>query len=143
MTVAPDDVLETLTPEDLSHVDPPADRNVAAMRTLRTVRPALDGAGLSWGPTGSVGFELATAVPTATPESDLDLLLRTSRLTPDVLNRLTALHQRFVGLMARMDCQVETPLGAAALADVVGGQIEIMLRTVKGPRLVSRAVAVS
>ena len=113
------------------------------MRTLRTVRPALDGAGLSWGPTGSVGFELATAVPTATPESDLDLLLRTSRLTPDVLNRLTALHQRFVGLMARMDCQVETPLGAAALADVVGGQIEIMLRTVKGPRLVWRAVAVS
>src|SRR5271165_1672388 len=34
--------------------------------------------GLSWGPVGSVGFELATAFPAANCSSDLDLIIRLS-----------------------------------------------------------------
>jgi phosphoribosyl-dephospho-CoA transferase len=42
-----------------------------------------------------------------------------------------------------VDCQVETPSGAVALAELVDGPSDIMVRTAAGPRLVSRGEAVS
>jgi phosphoribosyl-dephospho-CoA transferase len=142
-SVDPDDVYEVAEPEDLAHVLARAGRELAAMCTLRTVRPVLDDTGLPWGPTGSVGFELATGVPTATPESDLDLLVRVPRSSSGVLTLLGALHREFRSLAVRVDCQLETPSGAVALAELVGGQSDVMVRTDAGPRLVPRAVAVS
>jgi phosphoribosyl-dephospho-CoA transferase len=102
----------------------------------------VDDTGLRWGPTGSVGFELATGIPTATTESDLDLLIRVPRGSAVVLARLAALHRAFGSLAARVDCQVETSAGAVALAELVGGPSDVMVRTAEGPRLVPRAVAV-
>ena len=141
--VDPDDVCEVVGPEDLAHVLPRAGRELAAMCTLQSVRGALDDTRLPWGPTGSIGFELATGISTATTESDLDLLVRLPRGSQGGLVLLAALHREFRSLAVRVDCQVETPSGAVALAELAGGQSDVMLRTAAGPRLVPRAVAVS
>ena len=141
-TVTSHDVCEVVAPEDLAHTVRLPGRELAAMCTLQAVRPLLDDIGLPWGPTGSVGFELATGVPTATPESDLDLVVRLGRGLSEA-SSLVALHRELQSLSARVDCQVETPSGAVALAELVGRQSDVMLRTAEGPRLVSRAVAVS
>ena len=139
--VALDDICEVVAPEELGHMPPKLSRKLAVMSTLQAVRPLLDDTGLPWGPTGSVGFELATGIPTTTTESDLDLLVRVSRGSSEVLARLAALHREFGSLAVRVDCQVETPTGAVALAELVGGPSEVMVRTTEGPRLVPRAVA--
>jgi phosphoribosyl-dephospho-CoA transferase len=139
-TVDPDDVREVVKPEDLAHALPHPDREFGALRGLHTVRGVLDDTGLPWGPTGSVGFELATGIPTATTESDLDLLVRVSGgSVPD----LAALHREFRALAVRVDCQIETPSGAVSLAELAGGQSDVMVRTAAGPRLIPRSVAVS
>lgn len=138
--VHPDDACEVVEPEDLAHI--PARRELAVMSTLQVVRSLLDDTGLRWGPTGSVGFELATGIPTATAESDLDLLVRVPSGSAEVLQRLAALHREFGPRAVRVDCQVETSAGAVALAELVSGPSEVMVRTAEGPRLVPRAVAV-
>jgi phosphoribosyl-dephospho-CoA transferase len=134
--VAPDDVRGVVPPEALTQL--PAGRDLPAMRTLQAVRPLLDDAGLRWGPTGSIGFELATGQPTATPDSDLDLLVRTSDVVA-ALPVLTRLRGEFRALAVRVDCQIETSMGAVALAEIVAGQPVVLLRTPEGPRLVARA----
>jgi phosphoribosyl-dephospho-CoA transferase len=87
-----------------------------------------------WGPVGSVGFELATAVPSTTPTSDLDLVLQADK----ALTRSDAvrLHAELSRLPVRMDVLVETPLGAVALAEYAAAPAATLLRTAHGPRLV-------
>ena len=140
---ATDDVCEVVAPEDLANVLARPGRELAAMCTLHAVRGVLDDTGLPWGPTGGVGFELATGIPTATTESDLDLIVRVSRGLSGALALPAALHREFRSLAVRVDCQVETPSGAIALAELMGGQSEVMMRSAAGPRLVPRAVVVS
>lgn len=140
MTVAAEDATETVPPEELAWR---ASRRVPAMRALDGIRAAVDRTGLRWGPTGSVGFELATGVPTATEESDLDLVVRVGRLTAEVLCTLSAMEQVFTTQAARIDCQIDTDCGAVALAELLADQPEILMRTATGPQLISRAVAVS
>jgi phosphoribosyl-dephospho-CoA transferase len=130
-----------VVPEDLADVDPANGREVAATGALRTVRGLLGEAGVPWGPTGSVGFELATGSRAASPDSDLDLLIRAPDLTTATLTRLIALHQQFDRL--RVDCQVETRMGAIALAELLSASSDILVKTPLGPRLLQRAVAVS
>jgi phosphoribosyl-dephospho-CoA transferase len=86
---------------------------------------------------------LATGVPTATEESDLDLLVRVPRLTPEMLAQLAELDRLIAGQPARIDCQVETDCGAFSLAELIGSEPEILMRAPTGPKLVSRAVAMS
>jgi phosphoribosyl-dephospho-CoA transferase len=92
-----------------------------------------------WGPTGSVGFELATRTSAVTASSDLDLLIRApDRLQPAVASRLfaelLALAER-AGI--RVDVQVDTPAGGVALAELAAGKPRVMTRTVEGPLLVA------
>jgi phosphoribosyl-dephospho-CoA transferase len=141
-TVRRDDVLQTVAPEDLAALDAPADRAVGALRALSTVRVPLDETGLAWGPTGSVGFELATGALTVTPTSDLDLVIRAPSL-PTALDRLSTLCRRLSQLDVRIDCQVETPFGAIALAELVSASAEVMVKTPGGPLLIRRSAAVS
>lgn len=89
---------------------------------------------LSWGPTGSVGFELASGVPTAHVGSDLDVVIRTPRrLGQSVAHELIKLHNSFP---VRIDVQLETPLGAVSLVEYARGTGSMLLRTDIGPRLV-------
>lgn len=138
MAVDPDDVVNVVAPEHLATAVPRPDRDLPALRALRDIRLTLDEAPVSWGPTGSVGFELATRAPTATGTSDLDLVLRAPHLTGAALAQLAELHGAFGRLGTRVDCQVETPAGAIALAELTGDTPHVMVRTSDGPRLMPR-----
>jgi phosphoribosyl-dephospho-CoA transferase len=59
-------VIEVLTPEDLAMRTAELKRELPAIRTLRAVSALLAKAGVPWGPTGSVAFELASGVPVVT-----------------------------------------------------------------------------
>jgi phosphoribosyl-dephospho-CoA transferase len=89
----------------------------------------------SWGPTGSVGFELASGAAVITSESDLDILVRVpERLA---LNHARQLHAALMAAPMRVDVQLETPVGAIALSEYAHRSNQILARTLDGPRLVS------
>jgi phosphoribosyl-dephospho-CoA transferase len=94
----------------------------------------LDEAGMAWGPTGSMGFELASGVACLTEASDIDLVAR----APVALSRRLAadLHESLRRLPVRVDVQIETPAGAMALAEYAANLVRVALRTPSGPRLV-------
>lgn len=90
--------------------------------------------GLPWGPTGSVGFELATGIPAARPESDLDLrIVARERLSREVAQSLLA---AVLSEKIRIDVQIETPRGAISLVEYVRGSATMLLRTKIGPFLI-------
>ena len=135
--LAPERIAEAVSPERLSAR--PAPRREPAFRALDQARSELDAVGLPWGPTGSVGFELATGAPTVSPDSDLDLLVRARGRVP--LADLVALHRALQGLDAPVDCQVELGAGAVSLAELVSGARRLLLRTPTGPCLLERRYA--
>ena len=127
-------VMKVLAPEALVARGSALKEDVPAARALKGAAVLLNGAGLPWGPTGSVGFELASGAPTVTASSDLDLLLR-----PDGLPARAALCRLYCALQrlpARVDCQIETDSGALALGELASGAREVLLRTPTGPRLI-------
>jgi phosphoribosyl-dephospho-CoA transferase len=113
-------------------------RQIGAIQALAEIAPWLQASGLCWGPTGSVGFELASGVPTTTTSSDLDLLVRAPQ--PICFKKAQALLTHLAQASVPIDVQIETPYGAIALAEYVqrgpDGQATMLLRTNEGPRLV-------
>lgn len=73
-------VVQCVSPEDLASCQAwrEAREEIPALRALPKIHLALQALGLSWGPVGSVGFELATAFPAANCSSDLDTGCRKS-----------------------------------------------------------------
>lgn len=106
-----------------------------ALRALNLLQMRLDGCGLAWGVTGSLGFELASGLVAAHAGSDLDLLLR----TPEPLSRQRAqqLCALFGDLPGKVDVQLETPLGAVALREWASGATRVLLKAQAGPQLVA------
>jgi len=88
-----------------------------------------------WGPGGSVGFELASGVPSVSAQSDLDLVLDAPE--PLEVRDAAALFTALERLSARVDLLLETPLGAVALSEYASGQGVVLLRTPSGGRLVA------
>ncbi len=139
-----DDVIESLRPEALTarlaSVSPERLSTVPALAAAA----ALDAASRDeealpiWGPTGSVGFELASGRPTATAASDLDAIVRCPSPVPlaQVQAWLAAFAKAVAPLGARADVLLETPSGAVALPDYARATPPVMLRTAEGPRLV-------
>jgi phosphoribosyl-dephospho-CoA transferase len=134
--LAPDAVAARVTPEDLvaervwHHM--PRARRLGPLRVLDAVDELFASFGLVWGPTGSVGFELATGVAAAGTASDLDVVVRapepwpleSAREIADHLNRLPTC----------VDAQLDTPAGAVMLSEYARGD-RVLLRTPDGPRL--------
>jgi phosphoribosyl-dephospho-CoA transferase len=131
--LAVDAVTERVSPEDLAaarswrHM--PRARSVRSLRVLDAVDELCTSLDLAWGPTGSVGFELATGVPSAGVASDLDVVIRApqpwsleyAREIADCLNRLPA----------RVDAQLDVPAGAVALDEYARGG-PVLLRAPDG-----------
>jgi phosphoribosyl-dephospho-CoA transferase len=108
---------------------------VPALAALARVAPLLALRGYRWGPGGSVGFELATGVATATASSDLDVILRQARrLEPDVARALQAALAE-AAAPARIDALLETPRGGVSLADLAAAPTRVLVRTPDGPYL--------
>ena len=106
-----------------------------ALAALARVAPILASRGHRWGPGGSVGFEIATGVATATSSSDLDLILRQNhRLGPDEAIDLQAVLAE-AAAPARIDVLLETPRGGVSLADLAATPARLLVRTPDGPHL--------
>ena len=121
-----------LAPEDL--LARQASEDLPVFRVLAELRPLLDALGYVWGVTGSAGFQLATGLPTAHPDSDLDLLLRTEHPLPR--SEARPLLQLLERRACRVDLQLETPLGGVALREWAGDGARVLVKTADGPRLV-------
>ena len=93
------------------------------------------GLGSCWGPTGSVGFELASGCATATPHSDLDLMVQAD--APLAVEAAAAVLAELISLPVTVDVLLESPYGAVALAEYVSAPRPILLRTAAGGRLTS------
>jgi phosphoribosyl-dephospho-CoA transferase len=133
------EIADRLAPEDLTdsrHVIERTCREEApALAALVRVAPILVRRGLRWGPGGSVGFEIATGVTTATASSDLDLILRPDRrLEPNETAELLAALSA-AAAPARIDVVLETPSGGVSLADLAAGPARVLVRTPCGPCL--------
>jgi phosphoribosyl-dephospho-CoA transferase len=106
---------------------------VAALDEVAAILVAHGFAG-RWGPGGSVGFELASGVPSTTSGSDLDLVLSADE--PMARSEAVSLHADLSKLAVRIDLLLETPYGAVALAEYAKGAGATLMRSVQGPRLV-------
>jgi phosphoribosyl-dephospho-CoA transferase len=108
---------------------------VAALGALAAVAGIMErcGLGFSWGPVGSTGFELASGVPTATADSDLDLIVRLAARPPAALAGELLVELSRVDV--RTDVLLETPLGAVALLEYARARAPFLVRGHAGPRL--------
>lgn len=135
--IAEDAIAERLAPEDLlpRAVRPP--RPHLAFEALAALGPAFGRLGAPWGPAGAAGFELAAGRSALTEASDLDVVVRTERLPER--KALESIAGVIARATIRVDVLIETSDGGIALADAIGDDDHVLLRTPEGPRLVHRA----
>ncbi|CDO08963.1 malonate decarboxylase holo-ACP synthase [Mycolicibacterium cosmeticum] len=131
-------VQRTTPPEELASLTAP-ERAVPALQAFTWLAQRMAALRLQWGPTGSVGFELATGARTARPTSDLDIVIRADLRHADLLHRLRNLHTELGAAPARVDCQLDTAAGAVTLAELMTARGEVLVRTPQGPRLATVA----
>lgn len=138
--VWPDAIQKSVTPEVLQQNQRwllwPALAGHRPVTMLVRLSEMLEHLGLTWGPTGSVGFALATGHAVLRPESDLDLLVR----APQALSRQqTALLQKVQQSQlhgpCRIDIQIDTGKGGFAFTEWARGSSKILLKTNAGPLL--------
>jgi phosphoribosyl-dephospho-CoA transferase len=134
--LAPQSILRRFAPEQLTnqHLSINATRRetVPALAALVSCRPMFSY--LVYGPTGSVGFELASGLPTATRLSDLDLLVRTVDWLP--LDSARDLVAAVAGFPCRVDVLLETAVGAMSLTEYARGEPSLLVRRIAGPALI-------
>lgn len=133
------EIADQVTPEDLTNARYVIERKskppIQAMVGLDRVASILVQHDYRWGPGGSVGFEIATGVTTATFTSDLDLILRQDqRLEPGEAIDLHADLSK-AAMPARVDVMLETPHGGVSLTDLTTMPRQVLVRTPDGARL--------
>lgn len=128
---------ERVSPEalttSLSPLDPWRASLIPALAALDEAAAIMHDSPYVWGIGGAVGFEIASEIPAAHVDSDLDILLCVAeRPEPVAL-------QRIAGALAHLpmacDVQMETPAGGVALADWLGPSAEVLVKTDQGPYL--------
>src|ERR1700733_14226761 len=126
------EVLETRRPDQLRlMLAEDSRRALQAFRTLSYLESHLVGLDMTWGPGGSVGYELASGMPAVRDDSDLDFIL----FAPRKLESTEAqdLWRMISSAPGRVDALVETPLCGFSLKEfVTTSQGKILLRTCDG-----------
>ena len=124
------------TPAQLLNRNVPMFRahSVPAFDSLLLLKDRWTGFACSWGPGGSVGFELATGSHVAKPESDLDIIIYADEpITTDEAKSLCALAS---ALPTAVDICVETRTCGFSLKEYASqGPAPILLRTPCGAKL--------
>ena len=106
-------------------------RTLLAFRSLSYLESHLAGLDLTWGPGGSVGYELASAMPAVHADSDLDFILS----APQQLDLTEAqdLWRMISSAPGKVDALVETPFCGFSLEEfVTASSRKILLRTSDG-----------
>jgi phosphoribosyl-dephospho-CoA transferase len=110
-------------------------REVPALKALALVESELVDIDFSWGPVGSVGFELTTGDRVITETSDLDLALFAPQRMVCAVAR--DLWDSLSSLPAKVDVRVETSCGGFSLEEYALRRSEkILIRTPDGQQLV-------
>ena len=126
------EVLETRRPDQLRLMfAEDSRRTLQAFRSLSYLESHLAGLDLTWGPGGSVGYELASEIPAVRADSDLDLILS----APQELDITEAqdLWRMIRSAPGKVDALVETPLCGFSLEEfVTASPRKILLRTSDG-----------
>jgi phosphoribosyl-dephospho-CoA transferase len=126
------EVLETRRPNQLRLLlAEDSRRALQAFRTLSYLESHLVGLDMSWGPGGSVGYELASGIPAVRADSDLDFIL----FAPRKLENTEAqdLWRMISSAPGKVDSLVETPLCGFSLKEfVTTSHRKILLRTSDG-----------
>lgn len=104
-----------------------------AVRTLANIAFSFTNMGLTWGPTGSVGFALATGLPVLRDESDLDIVIHAPSPLPP--NKTALLQAVLDSQLCRIDLQIDTGHGGFAFSEWVSGRKSVLLKTGNGPVL--------
>jgi len=135
--LSPIKIIEVISPALL--VDPTGwaaiyrDDRPAPVQSLLSITPLLDHTGFEWGPTGSLGFELATGIPSIKPNSDLDLVVE----VPQPIS-IPAARSLLAGMEAlstvRLDVQMNTPAGGVAWKEYCKTE-QVLVKTAIAPVL--------
>jgi phosphoribosyl-dephospho-CoA transferase len=135
--VSPDRVRSTVSPFELragTSIKPERLEAIPALRHLLALEEKWCNLDFKWGPGGSVGFELASAYPAATPLSDLDIVLFAP--IPFDYEYASSLLLSVRQIAACIDVLVETPECAFSLAEFANSQNHpLLLRCLDGPRM--------
>ena len=126
------EVLETRRPDQLRLLlAEDSRRGLQAFQTLSYLESQLVGLNMSWGPGGSVGYELASGIPAVRDGSDLDLIL----FAPKKLNITKAqdLWRMISSAPGKVDALIETPFCGFSLEEFgTTSPRKILLRTSDG-----------
>lgn len=126
-------IIEVIKPTSLvSRIDQFQGQNY--YYSLERIREEFNKLKVSWGPTGSVGFELATSIMVTSPNSDIDLSIYLDKIENDILKEVGDF---IVTLNQRIDVQIEVPmLGAVLLQDYLNNkETGFIVRTQYGPQI--------
>lgn len=105
-----------------------------ALRVLQEVIEKWRDLTLPWGPTGSVGFELASGRQVTTEASDLDIAICAPHRI--VVEQARSLWDRVNGLQVKVDVRVETPECGFSLQEYAcTSSARILLRYPDGPKV--------
>jgi phosphoribosyl-dephospho-CoA transferase len=106
-------------------------RGLQAFRTLSYLESYLVGVDMSWGPGGSVGYELASGIPAVRGDSDLDFILFAPKKLD--LTKAQDLWRMISSAPGKVDALVETPYCGFSLEEfVTASPRKILLRTSDG-----------
>jgi phosphoribosyl-dephospho-CoA transferase len=125
-------IAERATPCDL-RTRTMSDRiaSLPAVQSLRYLETQFSQLALEWGPGGSIGYEIASGVSSATHDSDLDLIIRASERVDLALARDILATIRTVP--ARVDPRIETPYCGFSLQEYCDNKNrKILVRTPTG-----------
>ncbi|MDS0525831.1 malonate decarboxylase holo-ACP synthase [Clostridium sp. SHJSY1] len=131
-------IIEVITPEQLvegklwrfnKHIS-----GTEMLKTLESVDNIFKSYNIIWGPTGSVGFELASGIETITNASDLDIIVRTPEILPICIAK--DITKELLEMPMKIDVQLETSKGSISLVEYARGNGNVLLRTINGPKLV-------
>jgi len=126
------EVLETRRPDQLRLMLAEDSRGaLQAFRTLSYLESHLIRLDMSWGPGGSVGYELASGIPAVRGDSDLDFILFAPKKLD--LTKAQDLWRMISSAPGKVDTLVETPHCGFSLEEfVTASPRKILLRTSDG-----------
>jgi len=128
--ISPEQISKSKLWETNEHI-----KNTKIYNVLQSIDYILEQEGLSWGPTGSTGFELVSGMPTVNKNSDLDIIIRAKK--PLDLNTAIRVKEKLDEIPFVIDSLIETPEGSISLIEYSKNIHPILLRTVNGPYLVT------
>jgi phosphoribosyl-dephospho-CoA transferase len=132
-------VLRRLSPGMLTRqaawLQMPGLEHLPATAALKRIAPLLDTSGLRWGPTGSMGFALASGLPVLREQSDLDIVVYCG--APFTRDQERMLADMLDGQACRIDMQIDTGHGGFAFAEWIRSHRRVLLKTGQGPFLTS------